>query len=127
MKPVTKNNELPIESRDYNILFKDSQYIIYEALNAEGTVFLGEYTNWCISKNKESLPNTSYLKKRGGKTFIIKSLTEKNSNPDYSDKEEYYCITSLPSKEIDEMVNANNDSLFYTEDESIQDLIKEYL
>ncbi len=116
-----------IEGRDFIILFEDSQYIIYEVLNAEGAVFLGKYTNWCIAKRKTFFPDTSYRKQEGGKTFFIKSLTEKNSNPDYSDKEEYYCITSLPSKEIDEMVNANNDSLFYTDAESIQDLIKEYL
>lgn len=118
----------PIKGRDYLVLSSNNDYIVYESLNAEGSVFLGEYTNWCISKRKTFFPDTAYRKKEGGKTLIIKSIKEKNSNPLYSDKCEFYCVTSLPSKEIDEIVNANNDSISYTErEELLTDLVRNFL
>ncbi len=117
----------PLEGRDYVTLSYNNKYIIYEAFNAEGMVFLGKYTNWCIAKRKTFFPDTAFRKQEGGKTFVIESLLETNSNPDYPREKEYYCITSLPNKEIEEMVDADNNSLFYTDKEVTGYLVKDYL
>lgn len=118
----------PLLNKDYIIITKNKDYEVYEALTAEGIVFLGDFTSWCIAKRKSFFADTKYRKDQGGKTFVIKDLNKLNSNPKYPDKNEYYCITILPNGEIDEFVNANNDSLSYTDEEDkILDDIKKYL
>lgn len=119
---------LPIENKDYIILEKNNEYIISEANNAEGISYLGKYTTWCIAKRKSFFADTKYRKEEGGKTLVIQSKNESNSVPEYMDQCEYYCITTLPNKQIDEMVNANNESQLYTDKEDVLfNLIKDYL
>jgi hypothetical protein len=116
-----------VEGKDYITLYNNTKYIVYEVLNEKGAKVLGKYTNWCIAKRKAFFPDTAYRKQEGGKTFVIESLLETNSNPDYLKEKEYYCITSLPNKEIEEMVDADNNSLFYTDREVVRYLVKDYL
>lgn len=119
---------MPIENKDYVILNKNNDYEIYEALNAEGVAFLGKYSTWCIAKRKSFFADTFYRKQEGGKTFIIKSLREINSLDQYSNQCEYYCITIMPDGSVDEMVNAKNESMLYTDKEDkLLDLIKDYV
>jgi hypothetical protein len=115
------------ENKDFIELATNHKYIVYETCNSKGTVFLGKFTSWCIAKRKSFLSDTEERKKQGGKTFIIKSILESNSNPQYKDQCEYYCITTLHN-EIDEIVNADNESLFYTEKEDeLKALIQEFI
>ncbi len=106
----------------------NDNYIVYEIENLKEAKKYGKYSSWCIAKRKAFYSDTKDRIDYGGKTLVIQSKTERNSVPEYIDQCEYYCITTLPDKQIDEMVNANNESQLYTDKEDeLFNLIKEYL
>jgi len=116
------------EGKDYITLNQTGTHVIYEVLTAEGMTHIGKYSTWCIAKNKSFLPDTFHRKEAGGKTLVLKFLNEQNSVPEYRKECEYYCVTVLPDHQIDEIVNANNESLFYTDKEKILwDLVKAFI
>lgn len=77
------------EGRDFVRLEETKDFIIYEAFNAERIVHLGKYSTWCIAKKKSFFPDTGERKRQGGKTFVIESLTEKNSVEKYKTENEW--------------------------------------
>lgn len=86
----------------YNILADDEFSTIYKVETLEEAIDLGKDTKWCISEENNSMFD-DYI----NQGYTVLFLIEKQSF-------EKYGIILTPEKEYDEIVNANNNSLFYT-------------
>ena len=113
-------NRGKIKGKDYDILVDDSKYTIYNIKTPEGSMFLGKNTKWCISKEDSFILDIrDYIRNNYSVIFIL-SKREKNTAKDkdgnimFPNSKELYGIILTPEKEYDEIVNANNKSLFYT-------------
>ena len=108
------------KGKDYDILVDDSKYTIYNVKTPEGSMFLGKYTKWCISKEDSFILDIrDYIRSNYSVIFILSkreknTAKDKDSNIMFPNSKELYGIILTPEKEYDEIVNANNNSLFYT-------------
>lgn len=122
------------KGRDYDILLDNSSWTVYNIKSPNGSVYFGKHTKWCISKDNQFILDVRQYLKQNYKIFFVKNKKEKNSakNKDselmFPSLPEFYGIIVTPENEFLEIVNSDNQSLFYTSDyEKIATLLKEFL
>lgn len=109
-----------VKGKDYNVLVDNSNYTVYDILTPEGSMYLGKHTKWCISKDDSFVLDVrEYIKQKYRVIFILSkrennSAKNNNGKTMFPNSNELYGIILTKKKEYDQLVDSNNESLFYT-------------